>query len=67
MGNAWEMQSSIDFIFECVQCDSEKFLCAIKAYFAMNTPYPFKTNDKIARLLNLMSFNKINHIFRYIN
>lgn len=53
------MQRSIDFIFECVQCDSEKFLCAIKAYFAMNTPYPFKTNDKIARLLNLMSFNEV--------
>ena len=59
VGNAWEMQRSIDFVFECVQCDSEKYFCAIKAYFAMNTPYPFKTNDKIARLLNLMSFNEV--------
>ena len=54
-----QMQRSIDFVFECVQCDSEKYFCAIKAYFAMNTPYPFKTNDKIARLLNLMSFNEV--------
>lgn len=56
MGNAWEMQRSIDFIFECVQCDSEKFLCAIKAYFAMNTPYPFKTNDQNCKTLKFDEF-----------
>lgn len=57
--NDWCLQRSIEFVFESVSTDSERYLLAIKAYFAMDTPYLFRINDKIANLLKLISIDEI--------
>ena len=57
--NDWCLQRSIEFVFEAVSTDFERYLLAIKAYFAMNTPYLFRINDKIADLLKIISINEI--------
>ena len=57
--NDWCLHRSVDFVFESVHTDSERYLVAMKAYFAMNTPYLFRTNDKIANLLKLINVDEI--------
>lgn len=57
--NDWCLHRSIDFVFESVHTDSQRYLVAMKAYFAMNTPYLFRTNDKIANLLKLINVDEI--------
>ena len=57
--NDWCLQRSIEFVFESVNTDSKKYLLAMKAYFKMNTPYLFRINDKIARLIKLISIDEI--------
>lgn len=57
--NDWCLHRSIEFVFESVSTDSERYLLAIKAYFAMDTPYLFRINDKIANLLKLISIDEI--------
>lgn len=59
MRNDWCLQRSIEFVFESIQADSERYLLLMKAYFAMNTPYLSRINDKIANLLNLISVGEI--------
>lgn len=57
--NDWCLQRSIEFVFESVYPDSERYLLAMKAYFAMDTPYLFRINDKMANLIELISINEI--------
>jgi len=57
--NDWCLHRSVDFVFESVHTDSERYLVAMKAYFAMNTPYLSRTNDKIANLLKLVNVDEI--------
>ncbi len=57
--NDWCLQRSIEFVFESVQDDSARYLLAMKAYFAMDTPYLSRINDKIANLLKWISVDDI--------
>jgi len=57
--NDWCLQRSIEFVFESAHTDSQRYLVAMKAYFAMDTPYLFRINDKIANLLKLISIDEI--------
>lgn len=57
--NDWCLQRSIEFVFEFVQADSEKYQLAMKAYFASGTPYLFRANDKIVNLLKLVNVDDI--------
>lgn len=57
--NDWCLHRSVDFVFESVHTDSERYLVAMKAYFAVNTPYLFRINDKIANLLKLIKVDEI--------
>lgn len=57
--NDWCLQRSIEFVFESIQADSERYLLAMKAYFAMDTPYLIRINDKISKLLNLINVGEI--------
>lgn len=57
--NDWCLQQSIEFVFEFVQSDSDRYLCVMQAYFASGTPYLFRTNDKIANLLKIICIDEI--------
>lgn len=57
--NDWCLQSSIEFVFESVYMDQERYLLAMKAYFTMDTPYPYRINDKISTLLKVVSVDEI--------
>lgn len=57
--NDWCLQRSIEFVFESVQACSERYLAAMKAYFAMDTPFLCRINDKIATLLNVTGVNEV--------
>lgn len=59
IGNDWYIRQSVEIIFELIQDDSKKYLLAMKAYFACDTPYLFRPNNKVISLLKLISRNDL--------
>lgn len=63
----WCLQRSIDFVFESLHSDSERYLLAMKAYFTMDTPYLSRINEKMANLIKMISIKEITLMFENLD
>ncbi|MEG1151164.1 MAG: hypothetical protein RSD51_03670 [Malacoplasma sp.] len=57
--NYCDIQRSIENIFELIHDDCDKYLSVMKVYFANDTPYLYRTNDKVISLFKLISRNDL--------
>lgn len=62
--NDFYFRRSIEFIFELLNTNHEKYILAMNAYFSMNTPYLYRINDKMRKLISLISTEEIKHMVK---
>lgn len=57
--NSWNLQESVDYVFDLLENNPERYIIAVKAYFEAGTPYDWRVNKKIAPLFGIISHNSI--------